>query len=135
MNDSLGNSYRPHTKYGAGNVFTGVCLCTCVCGGGGGRSVWGRKVSVRLSRGRGVCFLGELGVSIQGEGGRCPREVSVTEDRPYIYDSGRYASYWNAFLLSVHIPVFFLQSDPMNCSCMNKKCRPLVRSATKTGYY
>ena len=102
-----GKFLPPATKLRQGNVFTPVC-----------HSVHRGEVSVQ----GGLCLGGSLsrevsfqGVSVLGvsvQGGLCPggsmsrgvsvwREVSV---RPHTVTSGRYASYWNAFLFP--LPLF-----------------------------
>ena len=90
---SLAVFYRPQTGY----VFTGVCLST----GGGGVSVSIRGVSVP----RGLC---PGGISVQGlsvQRGFLSRGVSLSiggfsvRETPSTVTSGRYASYWNSFLL------------------------------------
>ena len=55
------------------------------------------------------------GVSVQGGlcpvGGLCPGGGSLLGRTPArTVTGGRYASYWNAFLLNVSLPVFFLHS-------------------------
>ena len=66
---------------GRGCAWQGVCMAGGVCavGGGGGRGMYGGGMC-----GKG-CMVGEVGGGVRGRrDGHC---------------SGRYASYWNAFLL------------------------------------
>ena len=78
---------RPQTKFGQGNVFTPVCHSVH-------RGVWlqggsaTRGAACRGSASRGVC--------LQGKGWADP-PIGYYEIRSMI---GRYASYWNAFLLA-----------------------------------
>ena len=128
-NNHVQHNYHPRTKF-AKVVFTGVCLST-----GGGVSVhmvWGVSVGGISVQGRGLCpgegSLSRGGVSVQGRG-LCPGEgflsrgeVSVqggglclgdlcrgrgfsVQGDPGKVMCGRYASYWNAFLLvsPVHV--------------------------------
>ena len=89
------NYYRPHSiEKGEGNVFTGICLSTGVClwrrgGGGGGFAFQGRGFAVG---GKGSAF-GERGVCIE------VRSVFSRQTSSPPSTGGRYASYWNAFLL------------------------------------
>ena len=103
-------------KWREGNVFTPVCHS--VHGGGeftvpacitGRMTRWGLcpgEVSVQWGAFPGGLCLGGLcpggpspeGVFVQ-KGGLCPGRVSVRET-PNTVKSRRYASYWNAFLLS-----------------------------------
>ena len=81
--DSLPVFLPPANEVCEGNVFTGVCLST------GG-----------MGLGEGSLSRGSLwpGVSVQGPGGLCPGH-SLSERPPsHTVKSGRYASYWNAFL-------------------------------------
>ena len=75
--ERLDDFYRPQAKLREGNVFTGVC--DSVHGGGAG-----------------ACFRG----GVPGpRGGYGPGGGGPGGDPPDGYCYGRYASYWNAFLL------------------------------------
>ena len=80
---------RPQTKFGQGNIFTPVCHSVhrgvCLKGGSATRGGCMQR----------VCLQGGLP---PGEGlGRPPSPIGYYEIRSMI---GRYASYWNAFLLA-----------------------------------
>ena len=113
------NFYRPQTKLQRGNVFTPVChsVCrgACVAGGawqgacmtgsmhrGGRGHVWGVCMAGGMC-GRGVCMVGGEGMHGRRDGHCC----------------GRYASYWNAFLLLFR-PLKFSITVP-NISQPNEK--------------
>ena len=85
--------YRPQRSWGQGYIFTGVCDsvhggAACVAGVGGS---W-----------RGACMAGR-GVCVAGRA--CM--IRTPPGRYYGYGirsmSGRYAPYWNAFLLSLNL--------------------------------
>ena len=98
---SRNHIYRPQTKMREGSVFRGVCLST-----GGSRSLSRGSLSEgSLSRG-GLC---PGRVSVQRGGGLCPRgslcrgegvsvQGGLCQGDPHMVMSGRWASYWNAFL-------------------------------------
>ena len=86
--------YLPHTyEVGEGNVFRGVCLST-----EGGFSVFGSMFLLR-----GLCLLFHVpsgrGVSLTET--LLDRDPSPWTEDPPMVKSGRYASYWNAFLLTI----------------------------------
>ena len=70
---------------GQGNIFTGVCLST------GGSSSWGVSVQDGLCPGGSISRMVfvQYVVSVQGD---------LCQGDPRMVKSGRYASYWNAFL-------------------------------------
>ena len=114
--------YRPQTKFGAR-----LCFYTCVsfCSQGEGEGLC--PCMYHRSHDQGGLCPGDLcpgGICL--EGGVCPvkrcpggslsarrslsgRGVSVRET-PYTVTSGRYASYWNAFLFKKFIYSFSLRS-------------------------
>ena len=72
---------------GRGCAWQGACVAGGVCGGGG--HVWQRSIHGRGGMcGRGVCMAGGM----RGRKGGMPARRDG-------HCSGRYASYWNAFLL------------------------------------
>ena len=82
-----------------GTVFTGVCHSFCPQGGVG---AW----SGGLWSSRGRCLAG--GNGLVGGVGTWPGGKTSEADTPPIYArirsfGGRYASYWNALLLYVHV--------------------------------
>ena len=99
--------YRPHTKLPEGNVFTPVCMSFCSQGGrvaciagghawqvgacmaggmcGRGCAWWGRACVAGGMHSMGTCTVGAC---VAG-GCACRRDS---------HSSGRYTSYWNAFL-------------------------------------
>ena len=111
--------YRPQRSCGQGNIFTGICLATGVCvlsrGGGvwsggwwsGGCLVWG--VAPPKFFGGGIFyffyffifwfFLISLGTP--------PPPPPPEADSGIWSTSGRYASYWNAFLLDLIVSFTF----------------------------
>ena len=126
-NNHVQHNYHPRTKF-AKVVFTGVCLST---GGVSVHMVWGVSVGGVSVQGRGLCpgegslcpgegSLSRGGVSVQGRG-FCPGERSLSREGVSVWGisvggvsvqgdpgkvmCGRYASYWNAFLLvsPVHV--------------------------------
>ena len=115
---------------GGGSLFRGVSAWGSVQGWG--ISIWGRGLCPgvlcpRRSLSRGSLSRGSLskevsvqGVSIQsglclvGVGGLCPRvgvsvQGGLSPGTPRTVKSGRYASYWNAFLFSIKSDVLFIQ--------------------------
>ena len=105
--------YRPQTKLQEGNVSTGVCdsvhegVCAQGClVGGGGCLLTGHAWSGE----GGVCSEGDVwSRSVPGErlcsrGGAWSEALlpggCLVETPPVGYCCGRYASYWNAFLLA-----------------------------------
>ena len=117
--------YRPQTKFGQGNIFTGVSLS----GGGGGLPacstghMTGGSASWGLHPGGGgVCIQGDEGLH-PGGWAVPPSHVCLwggSDRRPPLHPqkymgyyrirstSGRYASYWNAFLFIFLIKVCHL---------------------------
>ena len=105
----------PANEVCEGYVFTGVCLFT-----GGSQYLSSGGVCARgfLSRGSLSRGVSVQGVSVQGEGslclggrvsiqgGLCPGRTQWTETAPRTEKSGRYASYWNAFLFTLQRPIF-----------------------------
>ena len=107
---SLFPFYRPQTKLRKGDGFTPVCQSFCSQRG----HAWQGACVARGIRGRGVCVVGAACV-VGGhvwQGGMCGRGACVAggmcgrgacmpggvRGRTDGHCSGRYASYWNAFL-------------------------------------
>ena len=95
----------PPTKLGQGNIFRSVCQEFCSRGGGGskprprgevGGSDWGGCLGPEPG-GR----LGGLARAVQAhtQGGFKPRPEGCVQGCGFC--CGRYASYWNAFLLNI----------------------------------
>ena len=87
-------NYRPLSKASEGYVFTGICLFT-----GGGEAV---------TPDRGRCNTRGGGCLTPSPPTRTPTRLTRTPPPPEIRSMrGRYASYWNAFLLSECYIMFF----------------------------
>ena len=110
-NVAMFNNYRTQTKLREGNVFTGVCDSVHRGGAGGAWSQGAAPggeclVLVGVCSGRRIAW--SWGCLVRGGawsrgmclvlGGVCSRVVPGG-DPPESYCCGRYASYWNAFLL------------------------------------
>ena len=102
----VGLYYRPHTKFGA-SLYFHRCVSHSVRGGGvlydvtSCLAVWSHVPSGK----GGLCAWshvpsGGLCTGASLSGGVCPGGVCLCQaDPPGTVKSGRYASYWNAFLL------------------------------------
>ena len=108
------NFYRPQTKFGD----KVICLQVCVCprgglswGGGWSRGGW----LVPGVAGSGGCLVLGGGSLVRG---------CLVETPPDGYCCGRYASYWNAFLLITndYVMIFFahLSDSLINCGISNE---------------
>ena len=87
------HDYRTHASLLPGKVmFLHLCVILFT-----GRSLSGGLCPGGLSVQVGVGSLSRCGVSVQGGGGLCQG------DSPCTIQSGRYASYWNAFLLNMQM--------------------------------
>ena len=116
--------YRPTNEVCEGYVFTGVCLSTGGVRGREGRAWWGACMAgggACIAGGHvwhGACLVGghawwgacmARGCAWQGahawQGGMCGRGHAwqILQDTVIPSMSGRYASYWNAFLFGFNL--------------------------------